>query len=59
MPRSSYHALAAVHHHAKAGVYARAGLLEKARSHRSRAAWHLSFGAVGTDDDDNFEPQRN
>jgi hypothetical protein len=51
MPRANYHALAAVHHEAKAKVYARAGLREKARSHRSRAAWHASFGAGYEDDD--------
>ena len=51
MSRSGYHALAAVHHEAKAEVYARAGLDAKARGHRSRAAWHASFGA-GYDDTD-------
>jgi hypothetical protein len=54
MARANYHALAAVHHEAKANVYARAGLREKARSHKSRAAWHASFGA-GYDDADVVE----
>jgi hypothetical protein len=51
MTRAGYHALAAVHHQAKAEVYARAGFGEKAGRHRSRAAWHASFGE-GYDDED-------
>jgi hypothetical protein len=51
MPSTNYHALAAVHHEAKANVYARAGLREKAHRHKSRAAWHASFGAGYEDDD--------
>ncbi len=39
-----YHQLAAVHHDAKARVYARAGFGGKAHSHKRRAQWHLSFG---------------
>jgi hypothetical protein len=38
------HRLAAVHHAAKADVYARAGLKDKARGHRARAEWHAGFG---------------
>ena len=48
----SYHRLAAVHHRAKADVYADAGLDRKARGHRARAAWHASFGA-------DLPPERN
>jgi hypothetical protein len=51
MPRAGYHALAAVHHEAKAGVYARAGFGAKADGHRRRAAWHASFGDGYADDD--------
>ena len=51
MPRVGYHALAAVHHEAKAEVYARADFGAKANGHRRRAAWHASFGAY--DDDEN------
>ena len=49
MKNGTYHALAAVHHNAKAGVYKSAGLHEKAQRHRIRAEWHSSFGA---DEDD-------
>jgi hypothetical protein len=51
MPRSGYHTLAAVHHVAKADAYAQAGLGEKARCNRGRAAWHASFGAGYVEDD--------
>ena len=42
------HRLAAVHHAAKADVYASAGLDGKARGHRARAEWHarLRFGSA-------------
>ena len=60
----NYHALAAVHHRAKAGVYARAGLHKKAQKHRTRAAWHASFGVSDdedyrrSDDERDYDPTR-
>ena len=53
MRTASYHALAEVHHEAKASVYEGAGLYEKARKHWRRAARH-AFGAG----DEEYKPWR-
>ena len=46
MDNATYHALAAYEHRVKAGVYERHGMLQKADSHRNRAAYHASFGVT-------------
>jgi hypothetical protein len=46
MDDATYHALAAHEHRVKAGVYERHGMLQKADSHRNRAAYHASFGVT-------------